>query len=72
MRNAVLKIANRKGLPQQEALLLLSPVCDALFDFGTGIWRERPEHLAALWDEASERQAGQRASAAGQDLGTGL
>ena len=46
-------------MAQQEALLLFaeSPVYDALFDFGTGIWREGSEHLAALWDEASGRQA---------------
>lgn len=59
MRNTVAKIANQQDITYEEALLRFtdSPVYDALFDFETGVWRESPEYLLALWnDTQSENQ----------------
>lgn len=53
MRNAVKKISYQQDIPYEEALLLFtgSPVYDCLFDFETGVWRESPEYLLALWND---------------------
>ncbi len=58
MRDAVAKISHQQDIPYEEALLLFtgSPVYDALFDFGTGVWRESPEYLLDLWNDAQTRK----------------
>lgn len=58
MRDAVKKISHQQDIPYEEALLLFtgSPVYDALFDFETGVWRESPEYLLALWNDVQARK----------------
>ncbi len=58
MRDAVAKISHQHDIPYEEALLLFtgSPVYDALFDFETGVWRESPEYLLALWNDVQSRK----------------
>lgn len=57
MRDAVAKISHQQDIPYEEALLLFtdSPVYNALFDFETGVWRESPEYLLALWNDIQSR-----------------
>lgn len=58
MRDAVAKISHQQDIPYDEALLLFtdSPVYNALFDFETGVWRESPEYLLALWNDMQNKQ----------------
>lgn len=53
MRDTVAKISRHQEISYDEALLLFinSPVYNALFDFETGVWRESPEYLLALWND---------------------
>ncbi len=52
MRDAVRKLSLRDGIPYEEALLRFtsSRVYDALFDYGTGIWREGTDYIVNLYD----------------------
>lgn len=52
MRDAVRKLSLREGIPYEEALLRFtsSRVYDALFDYGTGIWREGTDYIVNLYD----------------------
>lgn len=52
MREAVGTLSEREGISYEEALLRFthSRVYDALFDFGTGIWREGSDYLLNLYD----------------------
>lgn len=57
MRDAVAKIAYQQDIPYDEALLLFtdSPVYNVLFDFKTGVWKESPEYLLALWNDIQDK-----------------
>lgn len=52
MRDAVESLSSRDGLSYEDALLRFtsSRVYDALFDYGTGIWRESADYLLNLYD----------------------
>lgn len=52
MRDAVLSLSAREGIPYEEALLRFtsSRVYNALFDYGTEIWKESPDYLLSLYD----------------------
>lgn len=52
MRDVVGKLSLRDGIPYEEALLSFtsSRVYDALFDYGTGIWREGTDYILNLYD----------------------
>lgn len=57
MRDAVISLSAREGIPYEEALLRFtsSRVYDALFDYGTGIWKESPDYLLSLYDYCAAR-----------------
>lgn len=52
MRDAVGLLAERENVLYEEALTRFaeSKVYDALFDYGTGVWREDSDYLLSLYD----------------------
>lgn len=52
MREGVMALSAREGITCEEALLRFtsSRVYDALFDYGTGIWKEGTDYLLDLYD----------------------
>lgn len=52
MRDAVISLSAREGIPYEEALLRFtnSRVYNALFDYGTEIWKERSDYILSLYD----------------------
>ena len=60
MRDAVALLAREKKISYENALLLFggSRIYDALFDFDTGIRKESPEYLLALYNKFAENKVG--------------
>ena len=58
MRDAVEELAVRDGLSYEDALLRFtsSRVYGALFDYGTGVWRESPDYLLSLYDYCNSKK----------------
>lgn len=54
MRRMIEKYSKEKNLSFEDALYLFtqSSTYDVLFDFDTGVWKEGPDYLAALFEEA--------------------
>lgn len=52
MRDAVGLLAERENVPYEDALTRFaeSKVYDALFDYGTGVWREDSDYRLSLYD----------------------
>lgn len=59
MRDAALALSVREGIPYEEALLRFtgSRVYNALFDFGTEIWKESADYLLNLYDYCSSQKS---------------
>lgn len=58
MRDTVEALASREGLSYEDALLRFtsSKIYGALFDYGTGIWREGPDYLLNLYDYCNSQK----------------
>ena len=59
MRDAVALLAKEKQISYKDALLLFtkSNIYEALFDFGTGIWKESPYYLLDLYNRYADTTA---------------
>lgn len=58
MRNMLLKYAQKHGISFDEALLRFteSNAYEILFDFETEVWKEGPDYLMMLFEEALEME----------------
>mgnify|MGYP004512827269 FL=1 len=58
MRDMLLKLAEKKQITYEEALLQFtaSPTYEALFDFSTAIWKEGPDYLFDMYERYSKQQ----------------
>lgn len=54
MRRMIEKYAEKQNLSFDEAMLIFtgSSVYEALFDYDTGIWKEGPDYLMELFEDA--------------------
>lgn len=59
MRDAALALSVREGIPYKDSLLRFtgSRVYNALFDFGTEIWKESSDYLLNLYDYCSSHKS---------------
>lgn len=59
MRRMIEKYADKSGISFDEAMLLFtnSSVYEALFDYMTNIWREGPDYLMGLFEDALKDSA---------------
>ena len=59
MRDAVIALSAREGIPYEEALLRFtsSRVYNALFDYSTEIWKESSDYLLNLYDYCNSRKS---------------
>ena len=59
MRDAVISLSNREGIPYEEALLRFtsSRVYNALFDYSTEIWKESSDYLLDLYDYCNSKKS---------------
>lgn len=57
MRDAVVSLSVREGIPYEEALLRFtsSRVYNALFDYSTEIWKEGVDYLLNLYDYCNSK-----------------
>ena len=58
MRTMLLNLSDATGRSFEETLLdfTSSSVYQALFDYETGLWREGPDYLQAVYQEATAHQ----------------
>ena len=59
MRDAVISLSTREGIPYEEALLRFtsSRVYNALFDYNTEIWKESSDYLLSLYDFCNSKKS---------------
>ena len=59
MRDAVIALSAREGIPYEEALLRFtsSRVYNALFDYSTEIWKESSDYLLNLYDYCNSKKS---------------
>lgn len=52
MRDSIFQLAERENISYEDALFLFtsSKIYDALFDYGTGIYREGTDYILNLFD----------------------
>lgn len=68
MERAIELLAEQEHISYQEALLRFtnSPVYEALFDYGTGVWAEGPSYLVGLYDMVAKKNEHKSGSPAKQ------
>lgn len=61
MRHMLVKYSQKKSISFDAALLQFtsSSAYDALFDFETAIWREGPDYLMQVFEDAQQQDARQ-------------